>query len=226
MISSHAGADGLACASRPSDVVIAAAPQPAAAAKRPSPRQARRQDLPGARSRPADEPGQQAGYLPAAMTGNHAPAPAGGGALCSSRPRFRPTGSPQTQRAGQHRCHQRQRADARSAAFARPGYRAGPPARNHVAASSGTLREAPVTSASILTCSPSDTDPGAPLAPPGGQDRAPRPGAHAQPEPVRLGAAAIVRLKRALAHGCLPVRSLVLPTTTGERARERCTPHG
>jgi hypothetical protein len=47
----------------------------------------------------------------------------------------------------------------------------------------------------------SDADSGTALAPPGRQDCAPGAGAHAQPEPVRLRATAIVRLKRALAHG-------------------------
>ena len=46
----------------------------------------------------------------------------------------------------------------------------------------------------------SDTDPGAPLTAPCGKDRAPRAGPHAQPEPVRLSAMAVVRLERTLAH--------------------------
>jgi hypothetical protein len=43
-------------------------------------------------------------------------------------------------------------------------------------------------------------DPGPALPAPGGQHRAARPGAHPQPEPMRLGAASVVRLERALAH--------------------------
>ena len=46
----------------------------------------------------------------------------------------------------------------------------------------------------------SDTDPGAALAAPRGENGAASPGAHAQPEPVRLRAAAVVRLERTLAH--------------------------
>ncbi len=53
----------------------------------------------------------------------------------------------------------------------------------------------------------SDADPATALAPPGGQDRTPGPGAHAQPEAVRLRATAVVRLKRALAHGNSRYRS-------------------
>jgi hypothetical protein len=47
----------------------------------------------------------------------------------------------------------------------------------------------------------SDADAGTALAPARRQHRPAGPGAHAQPEPVRLRATAIVRLKRALAHG-------------------------
>jgi hypothetical protein len=43
-------------------------------------------------------------------------------------------------------------------------------------------------------------DPGPALPAPGGQDRATCPGAHPQPEPMRLGAASVIRLERALAH--------------------------
>jgi hypothetical protein len=46
----------------------------------------------------------------------------------------------------------------------------------------------------------SNADPGPALPAPGGEDRAARPGAHPQPEPMRLGAASVVRLERALAH--------------------------
>ena len=46
----------------------------------------------------------------------------------------------------------------------------------------------------------SDADPLAPLAAPGGEHRAAGPGAHAQPEAMRLRTAAVVRLKRTLAH--------------------------
>jgi hypothetical protein len=49
----------------------------------------------------------------------------------------------------------------------------------------------------------SDRDAGAALAPPGGQDRAPGPGAHAQPEAVLLVAATVVRLICTLAHSRL-----------------------
>lgn len=42
-------------------------------------------------------------------------------------------------------------------------------------------------------------------APPGGEDGATRTGAHAQPEAVGLGATAIVRLVRTLAHWSAPV---------------------
>jgi hypothetical protein len=58
--------------------------------------------------------------------------------------------------------------------------------------------------ASLLPRAPglrgSDTDPRAPLTAPCGKDRAPRAGPHAQPEPVRLRAVAVVRLERTLAH--------------------------
>jgi hypothetical protein len=51
----------------------------------------------------------------------------------------------------------------------------------------------------------SDTDPRAPLTAPCGKYRAPRAGPHAQPEPVRLRAMAVVRLERTLAHWGLQV---------------------
>jgi hypothetical protein len=46
----------------------------------------------------------------------------------------------------------------------------------------------------------SDADAGAALPPPGRQHRAAGPGAHAQPEAMRLGTTTIVRLERALTH--------------------------
>jgi hypothetical protein len=52
----------------------------------------------------------------------------------------------------------------------------------------------------------SGTDPGAPLATPGGEDRPPGSGPHAQPEAVRLRPAAVVRLERTLAHWRLQVQ--------------------
>jgi len=47
----------------------------------------------------------------------------------------------------------------------------------------------------------SDADPRTALAAPGSEDCAAGAGAHAQPETVRLRAPAVIRLKRALAHG-------------------------
>jgi hypothetical protein len=49
-------------------------------------------------------------------------------------------------------------------------------------------------------CRTSDADPCPALAPPRRQHRPARPGPHAQPEPVRLGAPAVIRLERSLAH--------------------------
>jgi hypothetical protein len=46
----------------------------------------------------------------------------------------------------------------------------------------------------------SDADALAALPAPGGQDGPARPGAHAQPEAMRLGTATVVRLERTLAH--------------------------
>lgn len=51
----------------------------------------------------------------------------------------------------------------------------------------------------------SDRDAGAALAPPGRQDRATGPGAHAQPEAVLLVATTVVRLECTLAHFEAPV---------------------
>src|SRR5262249_7707175 len=64
----------------------------------------------------------------------------------------------------------------------------------------------------------SDTDPGPALPPPGGQDRAACPGPHAQPETMRLGAVAVVRLERALTH-----RRLHLRFVTGGPAARRAS---
>ncbi len=55
------------------------------------------------------------------------------------------------------------------------------------------------------------------LATTAGDDRAARTGAHAQPEAVGLGPAAVVRLERALAHEGLPLRRRCTPA--GGRAR-------
>jgi hypothetical protein len=65
----------------------------------------------------------------------------------------------------------------------------------------------------------SDADAGTALAPACGEHRAAGPGAHAQPEPVRLRATAIVRLERALAHRKLQIRMKVLgqPLSRGYR---------
>jgi hypothetical protein len=46
----------------------------------------------------------------------------------------------------------------------------------------------------------SDADASAPFPAPGRENRTAGPGAHAQPEPVRLGPAAVVRLKSTLTH--------------------------
>src|SRR5919107_4041501 len=49
------------------------------------------------------------------------------------------------------------------------------------------------------------------LAPTAGDDRPARAGAHAQPEAVGLGPAAVVRLEGALAHEVLPLRRRCAP---------------
>src|SRR5687767_829343 len=60
------------------------------------------------------------------------------------------------------------------------------------------------------------------LATAGGEDGAPGPGAHPQPEAVGLGPAAVVRLERALAHEGLPLTDdvgAVLPGSGRTRVR-------
>ena len=71
-------------------------------------------------------------------------------------------------------------------------------------AASSPLREASAVTTPDkvrrVSQSQSDADARAALAPPGRQHRAAGPGAHAQPEAMRLGTTAIVRLERALTH--------------------------
>jgi hypothetical protein len=67
----------------------------------------------------------------------------------------------------------------------------------------------------------SHTDPRAPLAAPRGEDRAPGPGPHAQPEPMRLRAVAVVRLERTLAHEELQVHRVWSMRPTGLAAHMR-----
>ena len=134
----------------PSASVIAAAPLPAAGPRCSSPGRVRRRDLPGLRSRPADEPGQQAGYLPEAMTGTRAPAPAG-----AARTLFRTTAMPTarltTNPARGGLSSPRPRGDEQvTGQQLAPGPAAAPDRRREIvaAASSGIPREAPVTSPS------------------------------------------------------------------------------
>src|SRR5262249_7629601 len=70
----------------------------------------------------------------------------------------------------------------------------------------------------------SDTDPGPALPPPGGQDRAACPGPHAQPETMRLGAVAVVRLERALTHRRLHLRFITGLTVHHRRAVREARP--
>jgi hypothetical protein len=67
----------------------------------------------------------------------------------------------------------------------------------------------------------SDAEPLAALPAPRGQHRAAGPGAHAQPESVRLRAAAIIRLERTLAHGISRYRSVTVTGGHDPRAAQR-----
>jgi hypothetical protein len=90
-----------------------------------SPGPGRRRDLPGVRSRPVDEPGLQAGYLPGESAGTRAPETANGGGPCFS-PQHRPRSAPRrTLPAGAGPPHWPGSAGARSAAPGQPASRAG-----------------------------------------------------------------------------------------------------
>jgi hypothetical protein len=73
----------------------------------------------------------------------------------------------------------------------------------------------------------SDADARAPLPAPGREDRAARPGAHAQPETMRLRPAAVVRLKCTLAHwnsrcaGSIVSGSVVTKVTRSTQMKSR-----
>ena len=73
----------------------------------------------------------------------------------------------------------------------------------------------------------SDTDPRTPLTAPGRQDRAAGAGAHAQPEPVRLRTAAVVRLERTLAHWDSRYTEARVEAATGPARRHaKASPRG
>src|SRR5215472_797530 len=149
-MSSRAPADagGRACPppACPLPLVITAVPQPAAAPGSPSPGPVRRRDLPGVRSRPVDEPAPQAGYLPGAAAGTHAPAPAAAGAPCSGPRHAPPTAPPRSQPAAAGPFPSRGPAGVRSATCVLPCSPAGRLPQNQLAAASGILREARTTS--------------------------------------------------------------------------------
>ena len=79
-----------------------------------------------------------------------------------------------------------------------PGARPGPPADGYTVSAAQPW---PPDGPAIIPMPREADHPGPALAPPCGEDGASGPGPHAQPEAVRLGAPAVVRLERALAHG-------------------------
>src|SRR5581483_2990989 len=97
----------------------------AAASTCPSPGPVRRRVLPGVRSRPVDEPGLQAGYLPEGTADTRAPQTANGGGPCFSPPETPRPAPPRSPRAAVGPPHSPAPAGGRSAGRARLGCPAG-----------------------------------------------------------------------------------------------------
>ena len=195
----RAAADGRSLVSPCTVVITDAASRLAAAAKCRVPGQDRRQDLPGVRSRPGDWRVPQAGYLQEATPDTRGPGDGAAAGPGYAPPPCPPRGSRRIQPGpGSSRPGRTSRWPVSSARPARPPPRtaAENSARCRIRAAAGSTGYHRGTG----WLRRSDTDPGAALAAPRGENGAAGPGAHAQPEPVRLRAAAVVRLERTLAH--------------------------
>jgi hypothetical protein len=204
--STRAAADGRV-RSCPATLLVTAAPYSAAEAMLRLPGRGRRRDPPGVRPHSEDWRVPPTGYLQEATPGTGGPDGAAGGVPGCVRLRCPRRGSPRSRPGPDHR-DRGGRADEPTAMAGQPGFLLGWPGRTPRGAASGRRQEAPVLTAGRWRWRWrwSDTDPRAALTAPSGEDGAPGPGAHAQPEPMRLGTAAVVRLERTLAHWGLQIR--------------------
>jgi hypothetical protein len=210
----RATADGRSLAGSCAMLVTEAAPYLAAEAMLLVPGRVRRRDPPGVRPRSGNSRVPPTGYLQEAIPSTAGPDGAADGGP-GSAPRHRPRRGSRRSRPWPAHGDRGGLADGPRAAASRPGC---PPARQRRtpnAAASGRQQEASQLTAGLRRSRRLDTDPRASLMAPCGKDGATRPGAHAQPEPVRLGTAAVVRLERTLAHWGLQVRVQV----SGRHAR-------
>ena len=202
--STRPATDGRAPACR-SVLLVTAAPYSAADATLRLPGRGRRRDPPGVRPHSGDWRVPPTGYLQEASPGTGGP---DGGACAApdcAQQRCRRRGSPRSRPWPAHRDRGGLADDLTAAVFLH-GCHLGWSARTPSAAASGRRQEASGLTTACERSRRSDTDPRAALTAPRGEDCAPRPGAHAQPEPVRLGTAAVVRLERTLAHWGLQIR--------------------
>ena len=204
--SSRAAADGRV-RSCPCSLLVTAAPYSAAEAMLRLPGRGRRRDPPGVRPHSEDWRVPPTGYLQEATPGTGGPDGAAGGAPGCAPRRCPRRGSPRSRPGLAHR-DRGGRADEPTAMASQPGCRFAWPGRTPRPAASGRRQEASELTAGRWRSRRSDTDPRTALAPPRGEDSTPGPGAHAQPETMRLGTAAVVRLERTLAHWGLQVRVL------------------
>jgi hypothetical protein len=201
--STRATADGRSIAGSCAILVTEAAPYLAAEAMLRLPGRVRRRDPPGVRPRSGNSRVPPTGYRQEASPGTAGPDGAtDGGPGCVRQ--HRPRRGSRRSRPGPAHGDRGGLADAPRATAARRGCPPGPPGRTPTADASGRRQAAPGLTARRRRWS--DTDPRASLTAPRGEDCATRPGAHAQPEPVRLGTAAVVRLERTLAHWGLQIR--------------------
>ena len=173
------------------------------------PGRGRRLDPPGVRPHSEDWRVPPTGYLQEATPGTGGPDGAAGGAPGCAPRRCPRRGSPRSRPGPAHR-DRGGRADEPIVLAGQPGCRLAWPGRTPRPAASGRRQEASELTAGRWRPRRSDTDPRTALAPPRGEDSTPGPGAHAQPETMRLGTAAVVRLERTLAHWGLQVQVLRL----------------